>query len=162
MCRPAAKSAAGWPSGKSLALIANAAPAAARAPLTAVAESLAKGETPDAGTDPLARILARGEAAGADALLEAARAFETQERALQAAHVDVKGTATVGGIFDPEQWFLSFLARDNTNTLPLYAFLRAYTGMEFSYGASLALILTAFLLAIVWLYVRRASRDLDR
>lgn len=49
-----------------------------------------------------------------------------------------------------------------THTLPLYAFLRAYSGMEFSYGASLALILTALLLAVVWLYVRRASRDLDR
>jgi pimeloyl-ACP methyl ester carboxylesterase len=43
------------------------------------------------------------------------------QRALQDAHVDVMGTATVGGIFDVEQWFLSLLARDNTNTLPLYA-----------------------------------------
>jgi hypothetical protein len=43
------------------------------------------------------------------------------DRALQDAHVDVTGTATVGGIFDVEQWFLSLLARDNTNTLPLYA-----------------------------------------
>jgi hypothetical protein len=42
-------------------------------------------------------------------------------RQLQDAHVDVTGTATVGGIFDVEQWFLSLLARDNTNTLPLYA-----------------------------------------
>ena len=33
----------------------------------------------------------------------------------------VTGTATVGGIFDVEQWFLSLLARDNTITLPLYA-----------------------------------------
>ena len=47
-----------------------------------------------------------------------------------------------------------------THTLPLYAFLRAYTGMEFGYGAALALILTALLTAVVWLYVRRASRDL--
>jgi hypothetical protein len=42
-------------------------------------------------------------------------------RALQEAHVEVAGTATVGNIFDVEQWFLSLLARDNTNTLPLYA-----------------------------------------
>jgi multiple sugar transport system permease protein len=49
-----------------------------------------------------------------------------------------------------------------THTLPLYAFLRAYSGMEFGYGAALALVLTVMLLAIVWLYVRRASRDLDR
>ncbi len=49
-----------------------------------------------------------------------------------------------------------------THTLPLYAFQRAYSGMEFSYGAALALMLTLMLLAVVWLYVRRASRDLDR
>jgi pimeloyl-ACP methyl ester carboxylesterase len=42
-------------------------------------------------------------------------------RQLQDAHIDVTGTATIGGIFDVEQWFLSLLARDNTNTLPLYA-----------------------------------------
>jgi len=48
-----------------------------------------------------------------------------------------------------------------THTLPLYAFLRAYSGMEFGYGAALALILTFMLLAVVWLYVKRASRDLD-
>ena len=49
-----------------------------------------------------------------------------------------------------------------THTLPFYAFQRAYSGMEFSYGAALALVLTLMLLAVVWLYVRRASRDLDR
>ena len=49
-----------------------------------------------------------------------------------------------------------------THTLPLYAFLRAYSGMEFSYGAALAIVLTLMLLAVVWLYVRRASKDLDR
>jgi multiple sugar transport system permease protein len=49
-----------------------------------------------------------------------------------------------------------------THTLPLYAFQRAYSGMEFSYGAALALVLTLLLLAVVWLYVRRASKDLDR
>jgi multiple sugar transport system permease protein len=33
--------------------------------------------------------------------------------------------------------------------------------MEFGYAAALALILTLLLLTVVWLYVRRASRDLD-
>jgi len=49
-----------------------------------------------------------------------------------------------------------------THTLPLYAFLRAYSGMEFGYGAALALILTLLLLAVVFLYVRRSSRELAR
>lgn len=49
-----------------------------------------------------------------------------------------------------------------TYTLPLYAFQRAYSGMEFGYGAALALVLTALLLAVVWLYVKRASRELGR
>jgi multiple sugar transport system permease protein len=49
-----------------------------------------------------------------------------------------------------------------THTLPLYAFVRAYSSMEFGYAAALALILTLLLLTVVWLYVRRASRDLDR
>lgn len=49
-----------------------------------------------------------------------------------------------------------------THTLPLYAFVRAYNSMEFGYAAALALILTFLLLTVVWLYVRRASRDLDQ
>jgi multiple sugar transport system permease protein len=49
-----------------------------------------------------------------------------------------------------------------TYTLPLYAFLRAYSGMEFGYGAALALILTALLLIVVFAYVRRAAGDLGR
>lgn len=48
-----------------------------------------------------------------------------------------------------------------THTLPLYAFLRAYSGMEFGYAAALALLLTAMLLAIVWLYVVRQARELE-
>ena len=47
-------------------------------------------------------------------------------------------------------------------TLPLYAFLRAYTSMEFGYGAALSLILTVLLLAVVYTYVRRAAGDLER
>ena len=49
-----------------------------------------------------------------------------------------------------------------THTLPLYAFVRAYNSMEFGYAAALALVLTLLLLTVVWLYVRRASQDLDR
>ena len=49
-----------------------------------------------------------------------------------------------------------------THTLPLYAFLKAYSSMEFGYGAALALILTALLLLVVYAYVRRAARDLDK
>src|SRR5262249_28972771 len=41
-------------------------------------------------------------------------------RELQNADVDVTGTATVGGIFDVEQWFLASLANKTTITLPLY------------------------------------------
>ena len=45
------------------------------------------------------------------------------------------------------------------HTLPLYAFVRAYSSMEFGYAAALALaILTLLLLTVVWLYVRRASQ----
>ncbi len=47
-------------------------------------------------------------------------------------------------------------------TLPLYAFLKAYTSMEFGYGAALSLILTVLLLAVVYTYVRRAAGDLER
>ena len=40
-------------------------------------------------------------------------------RALQAANVDVTGTATGGVLFDPERWFLSGLV-SQTATLPIY------------------------------------------
>lgn len=49
-----------------------------------------------------------------------------------------------------------------THTLPLYAFLKAYSAMEFGYGAALALILTGLLLFVVYAYVRRAAKDLSR
>lgn len=49
-----------------------------------------------------------------------------------------------------------------THTLPLYAFLRAYTGMEFGYAASLSLMLTAILIGIVWLYVRRQAGEMEK
>ena len=41
-------------------------------------------------------------------------------RELQTAHVDVTGTATVGGVFDVEQFFLAALANETTVTVPLY------------------------------------------
>lgn len=49
-----------------------------------------------------------------------------------------------------------------THTLPLYAFPKAYSGMEFGYGAALALCLTFILLAVVFVYVRRAARELEQ
>ncbi|GGG48538.1 carbohydrate ABC transporter permease [Chelatococcus composti] len=49
-----------------------------------------------------------------------------------------------------------------THTLPLYAFLKAYSGMEFGYGAALALVLTALLLVVVFVYVRRVAREIGR
>jgi multiple sugar transport system permease protein len=47
-----------------------------------------------------------------------------------------------------------------THTLPLYAFVKAYSSMEFGYAAALAVILTILLLAVVLTYVRRAAGDL--
>jgi len=41
-------------------------------------------------------------------------------RELQNAQVDVSGTATVGGVFDVEQWILASLANETTVTVPLY------------------------------------------
>lgn len=41
-------------------------------------------------------------------------------RALQDLSIPVKGTATVGGVFDVEQWFLSSVSNTTTITLPLY------------------------------------------
>jgi multiple sugar transport system permease protein len=46
-----------------------------------------------------------------------------------------------------------------THTLPLYAFLRAYSGMEFGYGSALAVVLTILLMAIAAFYVRRTMRE---
>ena len=49
-----------------------------------------------------------------------------------------------------------------THTLPLYSFLKAYSGMEFGYGAALAMVLTLALLAVVTAYVARTTREVDR
>jgi multiple sugar transport system permease protein len=47
-----------------------------------------------------------------------------------------------------------------THTLPLYAFLKAYSAMEFGYASALAITITLLLLLVVFAYVRRAARDL--
>ncbi|MDA8049529.1 MAG: sugar ABC transporter permease [Rhodospirillales bacterium] len=44
-----------------------------------------------------------------------------------------------------------------TETLPLYAFLKAWTGLDYGYGSALAVVLTLLLLAVVILYAARAS-----
>ena len=49
-----------------------------------------------------------------------------------------------------------------THTLPLYAFLKAYSAMEFGYAAALAITLTFLLLLVVFAYVRRAAGDLSK
>jgi multiple sugar transport system permease protein len=46
-----------------------------------------------------------------------------------------------------------------THTLPLYAFLRAYGGMEFGYASALAVALTLFLMVLALAHVRRAMRE---
>lgn len=48
-----------------------------------------------------------------------------------------------------------------THTLPLYAFLKAYSGMEFGYAGALAIVLTILLLGVVLTYVRRQARGLS-
>lgn len=47
-----------------------------------------------------------------------------------------------------------------THTLPLYAFLKAYAGMEFGYAGALAITLTIILLGVVIAYVRRQAQEL--
>jgi multiple sugar transport system permease protein len=47
-----------------------------------------------------------------------------------------------------------------THTLPLYAFQKAYSSMEYGYGAALAMILTTLLMAIVAIYVCRSARGI--
>ena len=57
-------------------------------------------------------------------------------RELQNAHVDVTGTATVGGVFDIEPFFLAALANETTATVPLYVsyILLAYDDVYDVYG----------------------------
>lgn len=46
-----------------------------------------------------------------------------------------------------------------THTLPLYAFLKAHSGMEFGYASALSLLMTLLLLVVVAAYVRRVARS---
>ena len=57
-------------------------------------------------------------------------------RELQDARVDVTATATVGGVFDVEQWFLASLANETTAHVPLYVsyLLLAYDDIYDIYG----------------------------
>lgn len=45
-----------------------------------------------------------------------------------------------------------------THTLPLYAFLKAWSGLDFGYGSALAMVLTLLLLGVVMAYAMRADR----
>lgn len=45
-----------------------------------------------------------------------------------------------------------------TQTLPLYAFLKAWSGADYGYGSSLAVVLTLMLLSVVIFYAVRSDR----
>ena len=47
----------------------------------------------------------------------------------------------------------------STHTLPLYAFLKAWSGANYGYGSALAVVLTVLLLAVVIGYAVRAGRE---
>lgn len=47
-----------------------------------------------------------------------------------------------------------------TYTLPLYAFVKARTGLDYGYGSALAVWFTVLLMGFVVLYIRRAGRRL--
>jgi multiple sugar transport system permease protein len=48
-----------------------------------------------------------------------------------------------------------------TYTLPLYAFIKARTGLDFGYGSAIAVLFAAMLLSVVVIYLRRVSRDIS-
>lgn len=48
-----------------------------------------------------------------------------------------------------------------THTLPLYAFLKARSSLDFGYGSALAVIFTAMLALVVVLYLKRARRAIE-
>lgn len=48
-----------------------------------------------------------------------------------------------------------------THTLPLYAFKRTYSSMDFGYGSALAVAFSVLLLGAIVLYLRRAGRGLE-
>lgn len=48
-----------------------------------------------------------------------------------------------------------------SQTLPLYAFKRTYSSMDFGYGAALAVTFSVLLLGLILLYLRRAGKALE-
>ena len=46
-----------------------------------------------------------------------------------------------------------------TQTLPLYAFLKAWSGANYGYGSALAVVLSLLLLTVVILYAARSARE---
>ena len=48
----------------------------------------------------------------------------------------------------------------NTYTLPLYSFIRTYSGMDFGYGSALAVMFTLLLLSVVVVYLRRVGKGI--
>jgi multiple sugar transport system permease protein len=48
-----------------------------------------------------------------------------------------------------------------TYTLPLYAFVKARTNLDFGYGSSLAVLFTIMLLGIVVVYLRKVGKGAD-
>jgi multiple sugar transport system permease protein len=48
-----------------------------------------------------------------------------------------------------------------THTLPLYAFIKARTNLDFGYGSALAVIFTLLLAGFVVVYLRRTTRAMD-
>ncbi len=76
----------GWPAPAAISAVAGSvSDGATRRAFERIAASLARGETPEEGEDPLVALLARGDAAGADALEEEARAVDIAREARQTA-----------------------------------------------------------------------------
>nr|WP_321457363.1 sugar ABC transporter permease [uncultured Cohaesibacter sp.] len=50
----------------------------------------------------------------------------------------------------------------STYTLPLYAFVKARTNLDFGYGSSLAVLFTIMLLGIVVIYLRKLGKGADQ
>ena len=48
-----------------------------------------------------------------------------------------------------------------THTLPLYAFKRTYSSMDFGYGSALAVTFSLLLLGFIVLYLRRVGKDME-
>ncbi|MGF1623506.1 MAG: carbohydrate ABC transporter permease [Alphaproteobacteria bacterium] len=49
-----------------------------------------------------------------------------------------------------------------TYTLPLYAFLKARTNLDYGYGSALAVLFTILLMGVVVLYLRRTARAVEQ